>query len=405
MVFVLLLCACGTKDQPAAPSETPAMISETAQPSEAESPAVREEQNPQGEIMFSSMVYSTLNTEGKTIWIGPEAGIKEFRVPESFTNAKGGIRAYVGFEIEPGTGLTRTDIMYIPSSEEAYDALLDELSAIIAGGLSDEESIKELEEASVKFQNSLAILFTVIGVPNNGGPEIAKESMLNNLIYAWLLTKEEATEQMNTYTFISAGSVKDYNFYLAYSPDSTRNAFDGEKASWKAEFDELQKDVASYVGNFTFERPQGLSEVTESGSEIRFESTDLDGNPVSSAELFSGHKTTMINIWETTCTGCISEMPELNRISKEFESMGGQIIGIVYDAEEADLIEDAKEIVSDLKIEFINILPTEEIKQILVVQSFPTTYFVNEKGELAGLPVVGSQLNAYRSRMNELPGE
>lgn len=112
----------------------------------------------------------------------------------------------------------------------------------------------------------------------------------------------------------------------------------------------------------------------------------------------------MINIWATTCVGCISEMPQLNRMAKEFADAGGQIIGIVYDATEPDLIEEAKEIVSELNVEFTNLLPNDEIKQLLAVQSYPTTYFVNDRGELAGDPVVGSMVQAYRSRMAELLG-
>ena len=37
------------------------------------------------------------------------------------------------------------------------------------------------------------------------------------------------------------------------------------------------------------------------GSVISFQTTDLDGNAVDSAELFAKNKITMINIWGTYC--------------------------------------------------------------------------------------------------------
>ena len=196
----ILLCGCGTKTTDTTevkPTEIPtAEQSTTTVPEKSEESSQQGAETSEGEMMYSSMVYSTLDTEEKRIWVGNEAGIKEFRVPESFTNARGGIRAYFGFE-----------------------------------------------------------------------------------------------------------------------------------------------------------------------------------------------------------------MPELNRMAKEFEEKGGRIIGIVYDAVELDLVEEAKEIESDLKVSFMNLIPTDEIKNTLSVQSFPTTYFVNEKGELSGAPVVGSQVYAYRTRMTELLGE
>jgi len=400
LLFAILLCACSPKDQAVpvtAPTEPPMEeIAPTAEPTAGDT---------QGELMFNSMIYATLDTEGKKIWTGSEAGIKEFRVPENWTGAKGGIRAWYGYELDAGTGLTKTDIVYIPSSEEAYDALRNDLSELLAQGMSDEESIKKIDNAFVDFQNSIAVLFSVIGVPNNGDPESAKRLMLNSLMNAWLLSEEEAKAQLDEYTFIPAGTVEDYNFYLITSPRNVRNAFDGEKASWKEEYDALQKDVPGYVENFTFERPAKLSELTGSGTKISFETKDLNGNAVSSSDLFAGHKATMINIWETTCVGCISEMPQLNAMAKEFEEKGGQIIGIVYDAEEDELIEEAKEILSDLQVGYTNLLPTAEIKKALFVQSFPTTYFVNENGELVSAAIVGTQLRSYRLRMEELLGQ
>lgn len=75
-----------------------------------------------------------------------------------------------------------------------------------------------------------------------------------------------------------------------------------------------------------FYTPQAWTGTAE-GADVAFETTDLDGNPVNSAQLFSQNKITMINIWATTCGPCIEEMPELEKMNQEFQKKGGAIVG------------------------------------------------------------------------------
>ena len=109
----------------------------------------------------------------------------------------------------------------------------------------------------------------------------------------------------------------------------------------------------------------------------------------------------MLNIWATTCTACISEMPELMKLNKEFEEKGGQIVGLVFDAVEDDLITEAKEIVTELNIDFLTLLPNDYLRETFDAMSYPTTYFINEKGEIMGEPLMGAKISAYRDRMAE----
>ena len=61
-----------------------------------------------------------------------------------------------------------------------------------------------------------------------------------------------------------------------------------------------------------------------------FNSVDVDGNKVSS-EILKGKKVTMVNIWGTFCTPCIKEMPDLEKLNKEYADKGFQVVGIVCD--------------------------------------------------------------------------
>lgn len=60
---------------------------------------------------------------------------------------------------------------------------------------------------------------------------------------------------------------------------------------------------------------------------ISFETTDLDGNVVRSADVFKGHRLTMVNVWGTFCGPCIGEMPELEKLNYRLKQKDCAIVG------------------------------------------------------------------------------
>ena len=61
-----------------------------------------------------------------------------------------------------------------------------------------------------------------------------------------------------------------------------------------------EEDVLNGV---TLKGARRAFEVTPIGTKLSFETTDLNGNVVSSADLFAGHKVTMINLWADQSLG------------------------------------------------------------------------------------------------------
>ena len=49
----------------------------------------------------------------------------------------------------------------------------------------------------------------------------------------------------------------------------------------------------------------------------------------------------------------------------------------------------------------LTLLPNEYLRDIFDAMSYPTTYFLNEKGEIMGEPLMGAGISAYRERMAE----
>ena len=344
---------------------------------------------PESEIMFESESYITLNTEGKKIWRAPFAGIAEFKVPEEWINAKGGIRAIGGTESEEGSGIVELNINYIVSDEPSYHALTGLIAdALVAGKGTVAEELYDL------WGSLLTGLFTVYGISDNRDETGLRDGLKKQYIdYGY--EEETVNALVDQMVFTKAGSADDFNFFFAQNKEEDISALEGADADYVKEYEEFSSDISKYIPNFTFARPMGLTEIVEAGTGVSFKTTDINGNPVDTAELFASHKVTMVNLWETTCGFCIGELPDLVKMNKDFEAKGAQIVGIVYDADEDDLILEAKDIVEDLGVDYVTLLPTDEIKALFNVQSFPTTYFVNQNGEILGEPIFGAALSRF----------
>jgi len=128
--------------------------------------------------------------------------------------------------------------------------------------------------------------------------------------------------------------------------------------------------------------------------------TDFDGNEVDKS-LFEGHRLTMVNIWATFCNPCLSEMPELGELAAEYakEEGGAQIIGICTDITDLsgnttqEAVDGAKQIVEMTGAAYPHLIPNDEFMAFLMqeVPGVPTTFFVDENGEVIGDEVVGAK--------------
>lgn len=414
VMVVLSLCACGAKTQPAptaAPTAVPTEAPAAETPSEAEPEEKAMDPNNPGSVlnyyaargseMYGSYAFMQLDTEGKKTWTAPLAGIQEFKVPDAFLNAKGGVRASGGKELFYGTGIVSLDIAYLPFTEAEYDAYIDWIGEFIKAheDPTDEDKIEYAKKVD-EYNSNAYHLFSVFGIDNNGTAEDLKTALEQNYRKQGA-PEDQLREYLDKIEIFEAGGAENYKFYLIRYERKSAD-FKETQADYREEYDALFDAVESYAANFTFMRPLALAQLVAEGTGLTFETKDLNDNPVFGSELFASHKATMLNIWSTTCSACMSEMPDIKKLAEEFEAKGGQVVGLVYDAMDDDLIAEAKEIRDDLGLDFVNLLPTQEMRDFFKVQAFPTTYFFNEKGEVVGEPIVGVIQEGYIARMNEM---
>ncbi len=127
---------------------------------------------------------------------------------------------------------------------------------------------------------------------------------------------------------------------------------------------------------------------------ISFETFDIDGNSVSSADIFAENELTIINIWGTYCGPCIREMPDLAKLSERLKDKNCEIVGIVCDVagpSDTAMIETAKKILEETGVSYLNLLPWANTFGDFPAQFIPTTYFVDSKGHIVGEALIGAR--------------
>lgn len=175
----------------------------------------------------------------------------------------------------------------------------------------------------------------------------------------------------------------------------------------KDDYDLLKKDVEE-IGKIEkiINKKKGIDDQfnkdnkkeTGSTKELKlfpeFKSKDFDGNEVTK-DIFKDKKLTLVNFWFNGCAPCVGEIPHLEKLNKEIEKMGGQVIGINTEAQVGndDVIKEAKKILKKQGATYKNISldPDSELgKYAQEIMSYPTSVLVDNEGNIVGDPIVGA---------------
>ena len=104
----------------------------------------------------------------------------------------------------------------------------------------------------------------------------------------------------------------------------------------------------------------------------------------------------VLNFWFPSCPPCVAEMPEINNLYKEHkndvEVVGIQLVGL-------DSVDDGKNFVKDTGISYaVGSDPDGTISVAYGVSGFPTTFFIDAKGDV--LKTWEGAINADQLREN-----
>ena len=119
--------------------------------------------------------------------------------------------------------------------------------------------------------------------------------------------------------------------------------------------------------------------------EFLFSTTDFEGNEVTE-QLFAGHKLTILNFWEPWCGPCVSEMPDLQRLSQEYAGKGVQVVG-VFATPNAD--EEVQAVLDKTGVTYPILRYTSEF-DFLQTGYVPTTVIIGSSGNVLTEPFSGA---------------
>ena len=322
--------------------------------------------------MFASLMsVSAMADDGTTIDFDG-VGVT-LTIPDSYFDTNGILAPSEGEELGYNTGWFYLDMGYVAMTQDEYEALLDQ---------------DELTDADIAlYRSSLGTLFSIYAV--------ADGASLDGMID--MLRSYGLNLDTNNLSKIHEGN--GYTYYLYDDPTAAdAGSF---RPEYSAEFRALQAHTQQIISSAKFYPPVKPYADLE-GKALHFTTTDINGNTVTSEELFGSHEITMLNVWASWCGPCIGELQELEAINNRLAGKDCAVVGLLYDGDDSDAVETARQIMREKGVTYTVILPPDNFDEIIEINAFPTTFFVGKDTALTGSPVIGAQVDVYESAIDGL---
>ena len=320
--------------------------------------------------VFASLLAIPAVAEETHSYDFPGVGVT-LEIPQAYGDTIGIANSTSGNELGYNTGWYYMEVNYLAMTREEYDDFM---------------SMDEYTEEDIAvYHASMADLFMILGV--------APTTNIDDLVayletFGMTLDKNRVTE---------IGQADGYTFYQ-YVGASDTSLF---RPEFVEEFNSLQAMAPEIAASAKFYAPVNpFADMI--GKTLSFTTTDIDGNPVTSEELFSQHEITMLNLWTSGCHFCIEELPDLEEINGRLAEKDCAIVGLLYDGDDPDAVAAGKEILADAGVTYTVILPPENADDLFLVSGFPTSFFVNRGGMIIGEPVEGKMVDVYEPVIDSL---
>ena len=285
-----------------------------------------------------------------------------------------------GIEVTLGDRLKRTQGILVPEDLGEIDPALKMAFCAVSYAFGD---------------NIHVPLYHFISVGNNQDFESVRDILLADL-------------PKDIYIPYELGRAGEYCFYLLQlntESDPVKNAIALVPENLRKEYTGLLENTEELIAGISLhepEKPQNVALPSENA--LPFTVNDLSGTAVTSGELFAGHPVTMINLWATWCGPCVNELPQLEKLWKEYGQHGVGFVGICLDAMDSRTVSEAVNLAKKAGITYPMLACNREVERLFdsILEAYPTTIFVNEKGEMIAQPVVGADPDAYRRTLESL---
>ena len=317
-----------------------------------------------GSIAFADGLVEVFEENGFTLTL-----------PEEFSeeNLKGMLSARDFGEIDDG--LYYANFIYMAISEE-------ELSAILEKG---EDELTEADKDLIRSkQGTLAVVYGI------NYTQISEENLAIQESLAGRVTELATVGDIVFYRY----NTEDY--------EETKEYLAGIAPAYQEEYRNLQAAFFDALKTAEYYTPINRGKELV-GTVISFETTDLDGNPVRSEDIFKEHEVTMVNLWATWCINCINEMTELGEMAERLAGKNVAVVGICQDADEE--LDTCIEVLKEHNVNYLNLMPFDDLEEVFGwTGSLPTSYFFDSNGTLMceGFKGAPNTMDAYEEIINSI---
>ena len=311
----------------------------------------------------------------------PKSGFT-FTVPDYIENMEGSIYSISDYgETSIKSGIITAYVVYLPRTNEEINAMKQQME----GQPDGYEMSEEFRAVYTEFVAPRTELFILIGLAEGKTWEKDVLSM-------------GSAEMLKDP--VKIGDCDGFTYYLTtLTPEVIRPRMEQVAPDMREAFIDATNRLMEQPELFTLKERNKSDQPPEPGTQIDFEATDLDGNPVTRADLTAGSKVTMITFWQTFCEPCKGEMPELDRLVREYGSKGLNVVGCVCDAVTESTLATAKEI--DGEHLFRNVKITQSVNQALPARGTPTTYFLDGEGKILDYPIASTLPEDYIAALED----
>ena len=236
------------------------------------------------------------------------------------------------------------------------------------------------EQAALAIQENTTVLFYVFAIAE--GKDFSAVTEL-------------VGESMPPEKAVQIGKAGNWTYYLFMMDNSEFSA--KQEQEYADELAALSTVNDELIAAFAFSEP--FNEYGKmDGRVISFTAKDLDGNEISSSEIFAQHEITMVNVWATWCGPCIGELAELQKIHTRFLEKDCAVVGLLTDTN----IDECRSLMKQNGVTYQVVLAPKNFGSIFPFDSIPTSFFVDREGRFLGTKIVGAYPDMYESALEPL---
>ena len=382
-VFLLLFVGCSTTKN-----------NKTEEPTAPKEEAVNEEAANEEAVNEEAAKEEAVNEEAVNEAAAGEAAANEETVKEEAAEDEPQESDVVGIRMDMSEMAANAKGTLIPNPIGAFDEdrniyvmpiyyiamPKDEASAILYDMDASDEDMKKLNERK-------AVLHVIVASAVDSDQTLKVISEKLEMDYSEQFARAEVI-----------GTADGFTFYAIPERDEQKiSAFDEE---YRAEYDKLQQELFDIEKSATLFAPVDPAKKMV-GQKLEFTTTDIDGNTVTSKELFAANEITVVNCWGLWCGNCMNEMAELKEFHDKIQEKGCGVVGLEYEYEwDDEVVKNSKDALNGFGITYPNVLIPEELVEELL--GFPTTFFVDKEGTILCMPVTGAYVDKYESALESL---